>query len=233
MSILIYLENRVQEVELYFEFAAQINKVESHKTNNFQLTPEVNLDIKRDVQKIIRANCYLLLYNLIESTIRSCIWGVYDAISDDNLTFIDLSDNLRNIWLTQQALEFREHGNNKKTKEKIDNLITSSLDKKTIDFLRTRISISGNLDYQNIEKIIKEYGFYGRINIVDKRKLVKAFSKVKSERNALAHGNKSFRQTAEIITIQDLSEFKDLIANYLRDIVKNADKFIDEKSYKK
>lgn len=232
MSILIDLQTRTEEVELYFGFANQLDKVETHKKNNFQLTDEVDLTIKRDLQKIIRANCFLILYNLVESTVRSCIWSVYDSISDDKVKFEELSENLNNIWLTQQALEINEISNNNKTKEKLRTLLFSK-DSMTIEFSKERVSISGNLDYRSIERIIKEYGFHGKITVSDKRKLGKALLKVKGERNALAHGNKSFRQTAEVITIQDLSEYKDLIVTYLTDIAKNVDKYIDDKKYKK
>jgi hypothetical protein len=231
MSILTDFETRVEEVKLYFDFANQLDKVESHKQSKFQLNQDVELTIKRDLQKIIRANCFLILYNLVESTIRSCIWNVYDAISDNKVKFEELSENLSNIWLNQQALDISDISNINKTKEKLKSLI--SFDSKPVEFSKTRVSLSGNLDYRSIEKIIKDYGFHGRITVSDTRKLGRALLKVKSERNALAHGNKSFRQTAEVVTIQELTEYKELIVTYLRDITKNVESFTENGKYKK
>lgn len=231
MSILNDFEARVNEVELYLNFANQLDKVESYKQDKFQLNNDVELNINRDLQKIIRANCFLIQYNLIESTIRSCIWNVYDTISDNKIKFEELSENLSNIWLKQQTLEINEISNINKAKDKLKTLI--SVDSKPVEFMQTRVSLSGNLDYRSIEKIIKDYGFHGKITVSDKRKLGKALLKIKSERNALAHGNKSFKQTAEIITIQELTEYKNLIVTYLRDITKNVEFFINKEKYKK
>lgn len=231
MSILTDFETRVEEVKIYLEFANQLDKVETHKQSKFELNKDVELTIKRDLQKIIRANCFLILYNLVESTIRSCIWSVFDAVSDSQVKFEELNENLSNIWLNQQALDIGDISNINKTKEKLKLLISS--DSNLVEFSKTRVSLSGNLDYRSIEKIIKDYGFHGKITVSDKRKLGKALLKVKSERNALAHGNKSFRQTAEVITIQELTEYKDLIVTYLRDITKNVDVFIENEKYKK
>lgn len=231
MSILTDFETRVEEVKIYLEFANQLDKVETHKQSKFELNKDVELTIKRDLQKIIRANCFLILYNLVESTIRSCIWSVFDAVSDSQVKFEELNENLSNIWLNQQALDIGDISNINKTKEKLKLLISS--DSNLVEFSKTRVSLSGNLDYRSIEKIIKDYGFHGKITVSDKRKLGKALLKVKSERNALAHGNKSFRQTAEVITIQDLTEYKDLIVAYLSDITKNVEGFIENEKYKK
>lgn len=233
MRILDDFETRIEEVELYFKFANQIDKIESYKQSNYQLTEGVELSIKRDLQKMIRANCYLILYNLVESTVRASIWAVYDSISDNKVTFEELPDNLKQLWLSQQASEVIELSNIKKTKIKLNDLILSSLESKPIEFSKTRVSISGNLDYRSIEIIIKDYAFHGKITVEDKRKLGKALLKVKSERNALAHGNKSFRQAAEIITVQELTDFKILIVTYLRDITKNVSTYITNEKYRK
>ena len=224
---------RVEEVEIYFAFAKEIDVIETHKQQKFKLNDNFELTVKRDLQKVIRANCYLILYNLIEASIRNGIWAIYDAIMDDKLSYEELSLNLQVIWLTEKAGDINELSNLKKIQDYLKDLFAEVKIDKSVNISKNRISISGNLDYRSIEKLINDYGFYGKITLRDKRKLGKALLKIKNERNALAHGNKSFRQSAEIITIQDLIEFKDLTVSYLKDVTRNISIYIENKKYKK
>ncbi|EJL64933.1 MAE_28990/MAE_18760 family HEPN-like nuclease [Flavobacterium sp. CF136] len=232
MEIILDLSNRIKEVNLYFEFVREIDVIETHKQTNFVITKEQNLTVKRDLQKILRANCYLLLYNLVEATIRNGIWAIYDAIEDENIQFEELSIEIQNIWLSEKAIELKEISNINAIKLYLKSFINEPTSKKIV-LSKKRLSISGNLDFRSVEKIIRNYGIFGIRRTTEKNKLAKSLLKVKSERNALAHGNKSFRSSAEIITIQDLYEYKDYIITYLEDITNNIEEYITSKSFLK
>jgi len=221
---------RVDEVEVYLSFVSEIDAIETYKQQRFILDADKQLTIKRDLQKVLRANCFLVLYNLVEATVRDSLWSLFDIVSDEQLTYKDLSDNLKEIWLKQQSTEMSLLTNQVKIKERIGQLITLQNDA-TITFSKNRISLSGNLDYRFIEKLIAEYGFHGSVN-VDKKRVAKALLKVKSERNYLAHGNKSFRQVAEVVTIQEITNCKILIVEYLTDYVNNVLKYFEDEKYK-
>jgi hypothetical protein len=222
---------RVEEIEIFFSFAKEINSIETYRQKKLQINNEVELTVKRDLQKIIRSNCYLILYNCIEATIRNGIWNLLDAIHDEKLCYQDLSKEIQNIWLKEQAQEIGEISNQKRLRENIKEIIDFRLQGHIVVFSKSRISLSGNLDFKSIETLLREFGIHGKINTKDKLKLGKALLKVKSERNALAHGNKSFRQSAEVITIQELIEYKDLIISYLEDITNNFIIYIEKKKF--
>lgn len=224
---------RVEEIEVYFTFAKAINDVELNRQIKDQLLSDFGIPLSRDIQKVIRANCYLILYNLIESTIRNGLWTFFDAIVDDAISFSELSAKVKNEWLLQQTAELNEMSSVSKIKIKIEDIINNQINGAPIEFSKNRVSMSGNLDYRSIESLINSYSLHGKITISDKKILAKALLKIKNERNALAHGNKSFRQTAEIITIQDLLEIKNITVQYLRDITNNIESNIKKKSYKK
>jgi len=226
-------EDRVEDVEIYFSFANEIDHIETHKKKIFELADNSKLTIKRDLQKVIRANCYLILYNLIESTIRNGLWYIYDTIVDEKIPLEKLSDNLKQIWLSQKASEMMELNNQNKVKEKIKDLINDQINGETIHISKARLTLSGNLDYRSIEKLIKDYAIFGTITVADKKGLGKALLKIKSERNALAHGNKSFRKSAELTTIQELNNYKNLTVQYLGDITKNISSYIENGRYTK
>jgi hypothetical protein len=141
-----------------------------------------------------------------------------------------LSDKLQEIWLTHQSKQvpITEKSLKKMLKELMNDVLIGyeiKLDKSTIN-------ISGNLDYESIQKIINTYGFFGKINI-DKNTIVNNLGKVKRERNLLAHGNKTFCQSGEIITFPELNVIKDNLIFFLKDLLSNIENYIDRKEYKK
>ncbi len=66
---------RVSEIKIYFDF--MLASVENNETNE-------------ELAKILKANGFLMLYNLIESTVRNAIEEIHVAFSGDNLKFSEI-----------------------------------------------------------------------------------------------------------------------------------------------
>lgn len=221
---------RIDEINEYFTFVAFIDSIETHKKEKITNGTSCEFIPKRDLQKILRSNCFLLLYNLVESSVRDGILSVYDSIHDDSLKYEEISDRILEIWLTHQTSQTLISKKNQKTWLK--GLIIEVTEGKQIVLKMDTIDISGNLDYIKVQEIINIYGFFGRIT-VDKKDIKRALDKVKQERNLLAHGNKTFCQSGEDITMSELVKIKDDIIKYLGELLLNIEKYIDNKSYKK
>ncbi len=229
MELIDSFNRRTEEVNIFISFVLKTDKIETYK----QKKNALECIVSRDLQKILRANCFLLLYNLIEATVKDGIWKIYDTVEDNNLGYNDISEKLKEVWLEEKRKEFSELSSSGKVKDRIKVFIENTSLEHIITFSKDRISISGNLDYRSINDIINQYGFFGHLKVKDEKLLKKALLKVKSERNALAHGNKSFRQTAEIITIQQIVEYKELIIDFLKQFSINITKYIESEGYKK
>ena len=78
----------VQEYLLLLEFMDSI-ATNKHKPleNEANDGNNISYTLSRETQKILRANFYLLLYNLIEATTNSIITVVKDTINDEGVTF--------------------------------------------------------------------------------------------------------------------------------------------------
>jgi hypothetical protein len=222
--------NRVDEINEYFSFVEFIDKVETHKKEKLTSTVNIEFVPKRELQKILRSNCFLLLYNLVESSIRNSILTVYDCVHDESLKFDELSNKLQEIWLSHQSKKVPV--TEKSIKKWLKELMNDVSIGYEIKLEKDTINISGNLDYENIQKIIDTYGFFGRITI-DKNIIGNNLGKVKIERNSLAHGNKTFCQSGEIITFPELVIIKDNIILFLTELLLNIETYIDDKKYKK
>lgn len=220
---------RVVEISAYFSFLEYIDNIESHKNLPIKYN-DSEFKVSRDLQKILRANVYILLYNLVESTIRNSIQLVHDKINDENLKLEDISDRLREIWITAKVKSLPVSENN--LKNWVKDLMFEFSDDLKFANIQDSINISGNLDYDNIQLIINKFGFFGSLKN-SKQELLQTFSKVKFERNKLAHGNKRFCQSGEIITINDLLSLKKIVVSFLDDYTDNVIDFIKAKKYLK
>jgi hypothetical protein len=221
---------KVEEINEYFSFVVFIDGVETHKKEKLQVNSINEFIPNRNLQKILRSNCYLLLYNLVESTIRNAILSVYDSIHDDFLKFNDLSERIQEIWIANQTRKAQI--TDLRLRKWLKDLINKVSNSDQIVLEKETINISGNLDYINIERIINSYGFHGKISGI-KKEIESALNKVKRERNLLAHGNKTFSQSGEIVTMSELNKMKEDISIYIYEVLINVQLYVDKKKYKK
>ena len=219
---------RVKEIEAYFDFLALIDKDDT-KLKYFENTTLIEEGISNDIQRILIANSFLILYNLIEATVRNSILAIYEKIKEDEVSYVELSTNLKKIWLQQKTKNLKEgkfkqdtlHGN-------IQEIIDHVVDNEIIALTKDDINISGNIDADKIRALGKEIGFQKSSNEKNGRNLVT----IKDKRNGLAHGNHTFYDVGKDYTVKDIATFKQETFDYLSDVIANIEKFINDEKYK-
>jgi hypothetical protein len=86
-TVLVDFNMRAQEVDEYFLFLERLIKEEIKlavlENNGIQKIKSVNSDLA----KTLKANGYLLLYNLVESTMRNAIEAIFDELSSNSVSF--------------------------------------------------------------------------------------------------------------------------------------------------
>ncbi|MBL0247432.1 MAG: hypothetical protein IPQ28_07575 [Sphingobacteriales bacterium] len=97
-----------------------------------------------------------------------------------------------------------------------------------IKFDSTKV-ISGNIDGRKIKEFSTKHGFSDRThkNANNGNKL----HQVKTQRNNLAHGNISFAECGRNYGIGQLRDTKKEVILYLRNILRNIKKYLDERQY--
>ena len=168
-----------------------------------------------------------MLYNLIESTVVENMLHVFDAISDEGLYYHELSEQIKDEWLNSLI---PQDGTKKtywnKTKE-----ILSKIDSEII--FPTEIKrFNGNVD---LKKIIEVYGAIGIQfgKIPNSKEIAEILLKIKSVRNDLAHGNKSYSQVGSSVTMTELINYKVKTVTFLKFFIEKIEAFITSKSYHK
>lgn len=220
--------DRKDEIDLYFEFIDFLDNIE--KTENMGKSSYILYN--KDIEKIIRANSLLMLYNLVESTLVTGMEEVYSALKENNITYSQVRSEIREIWFNYRfsnAYDRKAHYDTyKKTAEKI---ITSIMLNEPLILDRKATGISGNLDATSIRDVCKKHGiqFHTPVNCHGGEKL----TQVKDQRNQLAHGTLSFVECGRDFTVEDLHVIKEEVENFLSGFIDSIELYYDNEEYLK
>lgn len=216
---------RKDEIDEYFSFLEILNNDNvSLKYNNINGVQEVQMSPK--LHKIFIANTFLLLYNIVESTVRNSIVEIYNKIQDDEISYKHLSEKIKQIWLQKKRKTFiiKDEGD-ESIEKKLQNIIEEIINIEIIVLTEKDIHISGNIDAQEIRNLANKIGF--EIS-GDGRHL----EDIKVKRNRLAHGEQTFHDIGKDFTYNELNNYKQNTFDHLEDVIGKIKLFIDDKKYK-
>ncbi|MBI3258705.1 MAG: hypothetical protein HYZ54_04400 [Ignavibacteriae bacterium] len=190
---------------------------------------EIKQSIDTELTKILKANGFLLLYNLVEAIITHSINAIFNEIYRNELTFSMLSDKLKKLWISQKTLPLNQgidSINSAKINETLNEIVSNVIDNEVSLLELKCVRISGNIDAQEIRIIANKIGFEESSN---GRHLVT----IKEKRNFLSHGEYSFTEVGRNHTSQELIEFKDDAYQYLSDVITSIENFLNERRFEK
>lgn len=215
-------DKRLKEVELYFETLELLDKGICSIRCVTIMGGEETKEIDIELSTILKANGFLLLYNLIEATVKNSIDAILDSIHSKTVTFGDLSENLKKIWLKQESNGFDPQ----KGPGKILLIAKAILENEMLTFKKDCINISGNIDAQEIRNILKQFGG----NEIKNGRHLKT---IKDKRNNLAHGEFTFSEIGKDYTIQELIQYKNEAKDFLLNVLSEVQDYIDNQKFLK
>lgn len=212
---------RSKEVSQYFIFLKNLEqesiklRMEGRGGN-----PKIK-EIAPDLLRTLKASGFLLLYNLVEATMRNAIEAIFDELKNEGISYDLIRPELKKIVLKNLK------------KRKLNDIHLSiagiSIDIITVGFDNQDL-FSGNIDARKIKDTAIEYGFS---YLTDARKTGNGFDllSVKTNRNDLAHGFKSFTEVGRDKTADELLVIKSRVIRYLRQILQNIEIYLKNKEY--
>jgi len=207
-------ENRVKEVELYHEFISTI--IEKKALLNFGVEGK-NQRVSANIYPILKANMFLLLYNLVESSFKESLNHLSEEINNSKVKYKDSIPEIRKLWIECEKKYFAKNPNDVKKIEYfygvIENIKEAEL---SVPSSLQDADISGNIDAKKVKECMKRYGIiWNAESLVAGRQLVV----VKNKRNNLAHGDISFVECGRELLVSDLKEIKDDVILFMRSIL--------------
>lgn len=176
---------------------------------------------------------FLLLYNLVESTITKCLIEIHNSICEENCTYAQLSPQIQNLF-TSHYYKSILNGNisEENTMLHLRTMIHSwifsekfSLTFEDLTKLKTGSNFSGNLDAKEIRKISTKYG-------LDFDMKSEEIKNLKEYRNKLAHGEISFQEASNQKSIEYFDNLKTKTIAFLRAFIDAVELYIDQKQFK-
>lgn len=221
---------KVDEIEDYFNLIESLTSINDNfetlskaSSQNPLLTTHLLLLSKDNLLKTMNASFFLLLYNLIESTIRQGVIAIYDELKAHDVSFNSLRPGLKHRIL---------HDSRKKVGlDYLKAQIASCIEKEIINAsLNSKKLFSGNVDREEIKNYAEEFGFsyktdYSLTSHGEKLNLIK------DHRNDLAHGNISFKELGRNYSLEDLKIHKDETVYYLLTILENIKAYLENHLY--
>ncbi len=219
---------RVADVKAFYEVLKFLDAVETYKNKPIEDTnTSKSLMLTRNMQKCLRAEAIIVLYNLIESTFSNCVFYVFDNIKDEKLHYENLISELRNVWFREKIHSKLSLDNARRISKNIADTLSSEL----MEFKELPSDISGNLDLRKIIFLSKKIGIpLGRIPDVDRTGEI--LLSIKNKRNDLAHGNKSFSDVGSFLTYNELEDYKERTLGFLEFLIRKFQIFVSEKKFK-
>ena len=236
MQCRVIFEERKREIELYFELLTDI--IDREAVLIFPLPRDANADearterlIGKELSHTLKANGFLLLYNLVEASMTAGFEDIHTQIeAEEGLGADDLVDCLAHramrrfkSGVLEDASYFKHPASASILKYWLD-------DHKKLLRQEKSPLFSGNLDARKIREIGEEYGFSTVAGVQSDGRHLLA---VKQKRNLLAHGTLGFRDCGREVSLPELLEIRRDVVAHLDGVVGNIEAYLSNRAYRR
>jgi len=219
-------QERVKEIEEYLKLLAIL----SHTSAQIHIDRKRPKRVSNVAIKTMKASCFLMLYNLVESSIRGSMTTLYGKMNADEKPLSGFDSYVKDIWI-EQNFKIMEplSANQSSYRDLVRKMIESVLDSSLLSLDSRKINISGNLDARAIRELFARH----KISTVTHYRAFGGaeLKTVKDQRNSLAHGDISFADCGQQYTVSDIDSIKKQTVTYLRSSLRNVMKYMDRNEY--
>lgn len=164
--------------------------------------------------RIAKANLFVMLYNLVESSTTYCLIDIDNAIRLRGVTAKTATRHIREQWLRdicRESWEFR----------RLVEVMEIVLDDATLDGLAVNKMVSMNVDHTEIHSIASKLGLTMRGGADGV-----ALETIRNRRNELAHGNERFSVVGGSYDVATLENLSANCFSFVGRFVKSVERYI-------
>jgi len=220
--------DRLAEVEHYFRMLAAVEEQlvmrgAAWRHGRKRLPKVLGEDLSL---KLLKANSFLLLYNLVEATVRDTVVTIWEGVEREKVAPLQLKSTMRGVWIGSEFRRkdaFSASGSTyRETALSIlEAVVAGSIPKVSFK----RIGIGGNIDRGVVSDICEQHGV--QFTPPKNTRAGTDLDNVKERRNVLAHGEQTFEEIGSRYTVSDLKGMKVRVAAYLRQYVRTVESYIE------
>ncbi|GCL52482.1 hypothetical protein NIES3804_40720 [Microcystis aeruginosa NIES-3804] len=220
-TVLIDFQERVEEINRYFAFLEKLGQETIQLSVLKDDGQRENIPLDSQLIKTLKANSFLLLYNLVESSMRNAVTAIFDELKNQRVSYNSVRIEIKKIVI--QNFKKRSPENlHFKIKDISTDIIAAGFQSQEL--------FSGNIDQREISKTARNFGFSFNTEY-NKTKHGESLDMIMNKRNDLAHGNKSFAEIGKDITVEELLKIKEEVIAYLEQILNNINQYITGQDY--
>ncbi len=251
--------DRKKEIESYIQLLEHVDATmqkgtivlsirgESRNVQNSEARKEEYV-ITPTQQKIMFSCLYLQLYNLIESTVIACISQLEKEIKGITVqNWLRLNNDIRQELIrswAKQNLNGLHDNQSHAVKELVDIMLEYN---SGLPFFMDKRQNGGNWSDKEIEDFAKCIGMKldidpnvyksAKTHVIGKSEINAMYNNlaglelVKKFRNELAHGEVSFVQCGERLSLLELKNITKIVFDYLQNVIDCFENFVNKKEY--
>lgn len=224
------MDERSREVDAYLRFVRLIEEDAASLRLPNKKTWK-NRAVDQQVLKILKANAFLLLYNLVEAGMRDCVGHLYEAVKSDGCTIRQLADQLRTVWIKAELDRLPASTSNQDSyRDAAKRLVQGVIDDSIASWDEEPVRFSGNLDARMIRKVCIDHGVDTQVR--PEARGGAQLKLVKDKRNELAHGHSTFSECGRDFTASQLVGIKRETCAYLRGVIRSFERHVTARAFR-
>lgn len=171
---------------------------------------------------VLRAGTFLILYNLVEASLRASIEAIHDAIVSQAIPFQQLRESIRRDVM-------------RSFKTRLDPDIQKNMVDVPVELVAVALDVtagypfSGNVDAKKVREVADIYGFQIIANPSDRNGA--DLLTIKTARNDLAHGLKTYEEVGRDYTTSDIKELSTRALGYVEAVLRGVDGFLAARDF--
>jgi hypothetical protein len=177
----------------------------------------------------MKATAFLMLYNIIESTIIAAVSELYKVIQHENRSLDAVSAHLQELWIDQRFWIAPHEATPATYRNRASQMLRQTMDGAALAFDPKRLPISGNVDGEAVRDICRKHGC--KLLVPPQSRGGAELGTVKDQRNALAHGQRTFVECGQNYTASDIDRISRECFNFLGGFVRSLERFIRKRQY--
>jgi MAE_28990/MAE_18760-like HEPN len=180
--------------------------------------------------KAMKATAFLMVYNIIEATIVGAISELYKIIEQEKCSLSDVSSSLQEVWIDQRFWIAPHKSTPATYRSRAAEMLRDMMAGTTLSLSARSTRLGGNIDGDKVRELCDKHGC--KLAIHKRARGGAELETVKKQRNALAHGDKTFVECGQSYGIEDINRISKECFSFLGDFVRSLTKFVETGQYR-